>query len=61
MSAEHDSIAASAWHSAGLVAAWIGTISVADVQPWVAVFSGLALLVYTVARTYFLIKNRGEK
>lgn len=41
--------------------AWLASVSLSDVHTGVAIASGVAVLVYTVVKTYFLIRNRGEK
>jgi ABC-type nickel/cobalt efflux system permease component RcnA len=40
MSAHHDTMGWTVTKVFGWVAAWLGSITVADVQPWVAVISG---------------------
>ncbi len=43
-----------------LILAWFATITLADVQIVVAILSGLAVLVYTAFKTYYLVKNKGQ-
>lgn len=40
-----------------LIGAWLGTITLAQVQTGIAILSGLAVLVYTVINTYYLIRR----
>ncbi len=44
----------------GVNVAWLGSISLAQVQIAVGIASGLAVLVYTLMKMYFLWKNGGK-
>lgn len=58
MSTEHnDSVGAAVMKSAALIGAWVGTVTLAQVQTIVAIISGFAVLVYTLINTYYLIKR----
>lgn len=61
MKDQHDSFGEmfSMWlkHSWGLLFAWLGTVTLAQIQAVVGIASGLAVLVYTVLNT---IKVRRE-
>lgn len=57
MNDQHDSIGAAASKCIALIAAWLGTITVAQVQTSIAILSGLAVLIYTILNTYYLIRR----
>lgn len=44
-----------------LAGAWLGSVTLSQVSLLVSICTGVAVLVYTIVRTYFLIRNRGEK
>lgn len=61
MSTEHnESGAAVVMKSLALIGAWFGTVTLAQVQTFVAIISGLAVLVYTVINTYYLIRRNRQ-
>lgn len=43
---------------AGLVIAWITSVSLADVQLWIAIFSGLLICLYTGMKIYLLWRDQ---
>jgi len=42
----------------GVIAAWLGSITLGDVQTVVGIVSGLAVLTYTVVNTYVLWRDK---
>lgn len=61
MSTDHESTAGSILKILAVIAAWFASWKLGDVQVMVAILSGLAVLAYTLVKTYFLIKNRGRE
>ena len=41
-----------------VIAAWLGSITLGDVQTMVAILSGVAVLTYTVVNTYVLWRDK---
>lgn len=61
MNSDHESTAGSVLKIVTVIAAWFASWKLGDVQVMVAIFSGLAVLTYTVVKTYFLIRNKGRE
>ena len=55
---EHQTAGESSVRVLGLVAAWITSVSLADVQLWVAILSGLLICFYTSLKIYILWRER---
>lgn len=55
---EHDSIWAEIAKPVGLVAAWFGTMTIADAQAIVAILSGLCVGAYAAMQGYVLWRDK---
>jgi hypothetical protein len=44
-----------------VVLAWLGSVTLADIQIFVAILSGLSVLTYTVLNTYVLVRDKIRK
>ncbi len=47
--------------SAGVVVGAVGSVALSTVQVYAGIASSVVVIAYTLIKTYFLIKNRGEK
>lgn len=58
MSEAHDSIATAVVKSGLAIAAWFGSIQLAEVQIWIGIASGSAVFIYTVINIYIAWRDK---
>lgn len=61
MKHEHSDMAEVLTRVGAVIVAWVGSITLGDVQALVGIVSGLAVLVYTVFNTYVLYRDKVKR